>query len=508
MTAPSIVEESAGDLRLVAVVSPNVRCPVHLYRRESTTPIGSDTVNLSNAKERAHFLSTQIPEACQPEAMSALLRLAQSIDAARAQLRNKDKSAAPAAPTDEPWPDVVDGVELLEGIRQKIARYLAFPQPPPLDVIPLWVLHTYAADVTDYTPYLLVTSPVRECGKSTLLELLLWLAFAARLTGGITAAALYRLIARGSVTTLLDELDTRLRGDGGEGLRAVLNTGFHRSGKMTLCVGDDHEERDFPTYCPKVLAGIGKVWDTVASRSIPIRMERASREDLQRLGRIRGDRIGAECAALRRMALRWAHDHRDALRESDPETPEQLGARQSDVWRPLLAIADEVGGDWPRRARLAAVALHATTDDEGDLALLLLKDVYRLLGTNDTVFTDFLLRELASMEDRPWSEYGRLDKPITARGLASLLGRFGVKPGTVRAGELTGKGYTRQKLAPAFLRYIPELSTPHGNAVPAVTDVTDRGEDVIAGEGVAVLALFSDERRYLDDEREALRRGA
>ena len=61
---------------------------------------------------------------------------------------------------------------------------------------------------------------------------------------------------------LLDELDAQLRSDAGESLRKVLNTGFARTGKITICVGDAHEDKDFATFCPKVLAGIGRVWDT------------------------------------------------------------------------------------------------------------------------------------------------------------------------------------------------------------------------------------------------------
>ena len=46
-------------------------------------------------------------------------------------------------------------------------------------------------------------------------------------------------------------------GEGGERLRSVLNSGFKPAGRMTICVGETHEARDFKTYCPKVLAGIG-----------------------------------------------------------------------------------------------------------------------------------------------------------------------------------------------------------------------------------------------------------
>ena len=42
------------------------------------------------------------------------------------------------------------------------------------------------------------------------------------------------------------------------------------------------------------------------------------------------------------------------LAEADPDVPDELHDRAADNWRPLLDIANAVGGDWPERARAAA----------------------------------------------------------------------------------------------------------------------------------------------------------
>jgi hypothetical protein len=89
----------------------------------------------------------------------------------------------------------VTTASLLDSLCQLLSDYIVIP-PAAIDAIALWVCHTYVTGVTDFTPYLLVTSPVRECGKSTLLELLQHLAHRALKTDGITAAALYRRIDR------------------------------------------------------------------------------------------------------------------------------------------------------------------------------------------------------------------------------------------------------------------------------------------------------------------------
>jgi hypothetical protein len=93
-------------------------------------------------------------------------------------------------------------------------------------------------------------------------------------------------------TLLLDESDAAFKGDReyAEALRGVLNSGHRRGGKTTVCVGQGAEIgfKDFSTYCPKAIAGIGKLPDTVQSRSIPIRLKRrAPGERIERFRYVR-----------------------------------------------------------------------------------------------------------------------------------------------------------------------------------------------------------------------------
>lgn len=397
------------------------------------------------------------------------------------------KKAEPRAdpfPVEEPWHTPVDGSALLDSLCTLLRRYLVLP-PTAAEALALWIVHTYVIDASDYTPYILITSPVRECGKSTLLELLSHLAYRAQLTGGITAAALFRRIDRLHPTMLLDEMDARLKSDGGENLRGVLNTGFHRTGKMTICVGEDHEERDFATFSPKVLAGIGRVWDTVTSRSIPLRLRRATKEELRMLSKIRGDRINGECLQYRQKLLRWAEALLPPLRVADPVAPDELGARQSDVWRPLFAIADEAGGHWPQTARDSARVLHGVAEEEGDYGLLLLgdlRDIFKASGESrlTSVFTG---EELAKLDARPWPEY-RNGRPITPAGVASLIKRFGVKSKNIRVGVDVQKGYEVDALEPLFTVY---LRCPEQAATPA-TGAVDGSISAPSGAVAAVAA--------------------
>jgi putative DNA primase/helicase len=116
------------------------------------------------------------------------------------------------------------------------------------------------------------------------------------------------------------------------------------------------------------------------------------------------------------------------LRAARPSLPSGLSDRKADVWEPLLAIADLAGGEWPTRARQAALALAGAVVDT-DVVVELLADVADIIVTaTDTVIpTKMLLDKLIEREERPWATW-RHDKPITARGLARLLGPLGVHP--------------------------------------------------------------------------------
>src|SRR5207237_7416539 len=95
-------------------------------------------------------------------------------------------------------------------------------------------------------------------------------------TASITSASLFRLVGAGPVTLLIDELDTVFsgRGTGAEDLRGLLNAGYLRGGSVTRAARRGGGVEHFSVFCPVALAGIGPLPDTVADRSIPIRMKR------------------------------------------------------------------------------------------------------------------------------------------------------------------------------------------------------------------------------------------
>jgi len=177
----------------------------------------------------------------------------------------------------EPWPAEVDGAELLNGICAEVERYLVLP-PHASTAVALWALHTWCLDAFFITPFLYPRSPEKRCGKTTLMLLVHELVRRPLLATNASQAALFRCIEEYRPTLLLDEADTWLREN--EELRGILNGGHSRkTARVIRTVGEEHEVRAFSTYCPKAIAGIGRLADTLEDRSIVVPMKRKRVED-------------------------------------------------------------------------------------------------------------------------------------------------------------------------------------------------------------------------------------
>ena len=224
-------------------------------------------------------------------------------------------------PETEPWPDPVNGADLLDDITKLLLRFLVMPKDAA-EAVALWSVLTHCHDAAEHSPILAVTSPVPRCAKTKLLELLAGLVFKALSTANITASALFRSIEKWPPTLLIDEGDTFLRDN--EDLRGIINSGHGRSTAYVIrSEGDDHEPRRFGTWAPKALAAIRGLPGTVADRSIEIQMQRKRPSD--QIERFSERRVRARLTILRRKAARWALDDIDALTDrADPELPDEL----------------------------------------------------------------------------------------------------------------------------------------------------------------------------------------
>jgi hypothetical protein len=353
---------------------------------------------------------------------------------------------------------VEDGTALLRDISAFITRYVVLT-PSQSDACALWVMHTHALDAAEFTPYLHISSPLLRSGKTLLLTVLNLLVAKPWLTGRVTGAVLVRKTAKEQPTLLLDESDAAFQAEHeyAEALRGILNSGFARNGCTSTCVkrAGDWDYRDFPTFSPKAIAGIGRLPQTIEDRSIPIELKRKRRQEERERFRIRHVRLEAQ--ALHCRVAEWAQQNVNDLRSAEPSLPEELNDRQQDVCEPLLAIADRVGGEWPDRARRALVQLSASRPaHDGSLSLRLLMDIKAAFQRHaaDKLPSRELLKELTRDETTPWAEWK--GKPLSASQLATMLRPFEIFPHDIRVGSQVLKGYHRADFEDSWERYLPD----------------------------------------------------
>ena len=349
----------------------------------------------------------------------------------------------------EPADVPVDGAELLDSIVHLLERFIVLPREAAV-AIALWIVHTYLMGIWWLSPILMVNSPTKRCGKTNLLKLVARLVRRGLSASNISTAALFRTIEAYRPTLLLDEAETFLKDN--EDLRGIVDAGHEReTASVIRTVGDQHEPRVFSTWCAKFLSLIGKLPDTLMDRSIIVAMRRKTKSE--HVERLRGDRLCDLCLPLKRQLVRWAADHADELRDADPDVPAVLNDRAADNWRPLLAIADAVGGDWPQCARDAAVTLSGDDPEEDTTSIQLLWHIHEVLADRDVCASSELVRELSSREDWPWATFGRSGKGLTANALARLLKPFGVRPDDLKIEGRTKKGYRKDWFEDAWTRY-------------------------------------------------------
>jgi hypothetical protein len=367
----------------------------------------------------------------------------------------------------EPSPDPVDGAALLDSIKQVFNRYIVLPKGADT-ALALWTLHAWTMDAGDISPFLVLVSPTKRCGKTSVLIILQYLTPRSELASNISASALFRYIEEVRPTLLIDEADSFVKGN--EEMRGILDSGHTKVAAHVIRnveVNGEHKPRRFSTWAPKAIATIRALADTLEDRSIVVQLQRKPKAAT--VARLR-KRDSDEFASSRSQAARWAADNFGALEDPDPIIPDVLNDRAADNWRPLLAIADLAGGTWSERAREAACLLSGEGHDVASLNVRLLGDCRPAFGDADVIRSEDLVAKLAADPEQPWAEYNR-GKPITQRQLAQLLGGFHITSTNVRppAPLPQGKGYRRVDFEGAWAAYCPGQ-----NASPADSPLSKR----------------------------------
>jgi hypothetical protein len=388
----------------------------------------------------------------------------------------KDEEAKAAAAAPPPPPpgsfdatplDESERFPLLDLLMAVIDQYVSVTTEQCL-FIALWILHTYIFDrrLFMHTPRLLVSSPVRGCGKTTLMLLLEALVANGDRSDSVTAASIYYAMDpyEPTPTFLLDEGDNLdlLRN---QILRAVLNAGYTMGGTVKRFFnGRPHK---FEVFAPLGLAAIDALNILplpLLRRCIVVEMQRHAR-DAKPLQRLNTQELGfqQERGMMRDRFSRWAANFQ--LNSPEPTIPQQLSDSAADNWRVLLAIADDLGRGEEARAAALALSKHQK-EDETILLLTDIRTVFDTLHVN-RIWVEALVKELLQMPDSQWSDWrgphGHLQPhKLTTRELRSVLRSFPIWPahtvfqhGTRQQRGPSNKGWYRSDFEQAWRVYCP-----------------------------------------------------
>jgi hypothetical protein len=217
--------------------------------------------------------------------------------------------------------NAIGTADLIFRLEEMLLRHVVFKDKRYALLIAVWILGASIFRVFAYFGYIWLNSPVKRCGKSLLLDILheLCLDVTPRLSNA-SVATIFR-IAHGKKTMLLDEAENMNGEDKARyaEIMTLLNAGFQAGGVVPRCEKHDGEwlVTYFDAYCPKVLAGIKSVPDTIEDRSFKIPMIRKSKSEKA----VYYPQAGREIQRNPKVTKRLEHDKKERSAESLRRAP-------------------------------------------------------------------------------------------------------------------------------------------------------------------------------------------
>jgi putative DNA primase/helicase len=403
-------------------------------------------------KARVFKTLDTLPEAEHDKRLDELARgLGESPDTVRREFA--ESLAPPVESKLAPWPEPVDSAALLDDVAGQIRRYVVL-RDEALTAATLFTVMTWVHDsVAVYSPVLGIASNDPYSGKTTLMSVLGWMVPKPFRGVELTGPAAFRIIDREHPTMIIDEADDLFLRK--KDLAHVINASWTRGTLIYRNLPGQAGVHGFDPFCPKIIGMLGsKVPGTTASRFIPIKMlPRLPEEAIEDFLHVHNP----EFVAIRRKLVRWAADNVATLGDAKPEQPPGFHNRVSDNWRLLFAIADVAGGDWPARARRAALKLagqHAEPS-QGRRLHAALRTIY---GDREEMTSEDIVAQLVADPTAEWCEFGRGRSPITQRQLAVLLAEYDIRPISLhptKKATLSRQGYRRSQFADVWARLLP-----------------------------------------------------
>lgn len=278
------------------------------------------------------------------------------------------------------------------------------------DLIAVWVAHTFAMPVWDYTPRIYITAPQPGVGKTKQATVAALLCPDSVEASSVSGPGLFREISARQPVVFLDEAENQWSPGGGrdkEIVTAVVNRGYEPDGFVIRSEGNAAVRHS--VYAAVAIVGVdnGLLPETTRSRAIPVRMTPGG----GRAERFRRRQHAEFADEIRLHLSAAAMDYR--VMDSG------LDDRDADLWESLYAVADSAGGDWPARIRTAHQ--EHQWDQSVSQARLTLEVVQRYFKENktDRVSAAALAAYLTAEDALP---------VITPKGLHKVMSGYRVAP--------------------------------------------------------------------------------
>lgn len=249
----------------------------------------------------------------------------------------------------------ITGVTLLKQCTDLFRRYVHMPDERLYSFLAVWSISTYVYPVFTHFGYLFLHSRFPRSGKTRVEEILSHLCFEATAPLNAPTASAIREFAAEGHTVILDTLE-RWKSKSPAAYSAAmefLDAGFRNGAAVTkmILVRDGRWRKEaLPVYAPYVLAAIGKesLAGTALDRCFVIEMRR--KPFTLKTASYSYPCCDAECKPLRDNLYLWALQNADELARiyASNELAATIDAlelndRAADIWKPLLAVARQLG---------------------------------------------------------------------------------------------------------------------------------------------------------------------
>jgi hypothetical protein len=316
------------------------------------------------------------------------------------------------------------------GLVENITKAYATMTEHARVIYSLWVCFTHVYIKFAIAPRLALASKKPHCGKSTALEIARRLVFRPNEEAIGSGAAIEDHFHGGPCTLLLDEAE-HADAEARRRLQRIWNIGHKSSGsKISKMVAGKKQLTSL--HAPVLLAGVGKgVGRLLAaqprSRTFRLEMQKYTLQTKPPYDYYVEEEVDVEAFnAVYRLLCAWAAQ---AKLNPKPAMPPGVMARDADNIRGLLAIADDCGGEWPRRAREALMVLLEQQKAENPEVVILwhglvIFEMIELERIRSTEFNKELRR--LDLPDANWNRYrgpggDEIAHPITIGEQAELL---------------------------------------------------------------------------------------